>query len=414
MGNSDLFLRLAISLAIGLLIGVERAWHQREDQDRRAAGIRTFALSGLIGGVTGILGQSLGGLFVGLVFMGYAAVLLTFEWREAVETQSVGATTAIAGLAVFLLGALAAVGDQQAAVAAGIATAALLAFRTVLHDFVSRLSWVEIRDGLILLSMAFLLLPVLPDKVLDPWGALNLRALWIIATLLATVSFAGWLAIRALGERWGTLVTAAAGGVASSTATTATLARLARLPGAEPRLLAAGMCVAGVISLIRIAILASVLNPALMRPLALPYAAAALALVLGGLWLLRSGMRDGTARGFQMKSPLDLIAALEMVAILGAVSLVAGILRSHYGDAGLYVVAAVSGLVDLDAITVTVARLQVSGTVASQAILLATAVNLTVKAVLATTLGGPAVARAFWPATILSVALGAAAALLVP
>lgn len=414
MGNSDIFLRLAISLAIGLLIGVERAWHQRDDQDRRAAGIRTFALTGLIGGISGILGQSLGGFFAGLVFTGYAAVLLAFEWREAVETQSVGATTAIAGLAVFLLGALAAVGDQQAAVAAGIATAVLLAFRTLLHDFVARLSWLEVRDGLILLSMAFLLLPVLPDKTLDPWGALNLRALWIIATMLAAVSFAGWMAIRALGERWGTLVTAAAGGVASSTATTATLARLSHLPGARPGLLAAGMCVAGVVSLIRIAILAALLNPALIHPLALPSVAAALAMVLSALWLLRSGLGDGASTEFKMKSPLDLGAALEMVVILAAVSLVAGILRSYYGDAGLYVVAAVSGLVDLDAITVTVARLQVGATVGGQAILLATAVNLTVKAVLATTLGGPAVARAFWPATILSIVAGLVTALLMP
>ena len=414
MSNSDLFLRLAIALAIGLLVGTERAWQQRDDQDSRAAGLRTFALSGLIGGVAGIIGQSIGAVFTGLAFLGYVAVLLAFQWREAVETRSVGATTAVAGLAVFLLGVLAAVGDEQAAVAAAIATAALLAFRNLLHDFVTRLSWLEIRDGLILLSMAFLLLPVLPDRALDPWGALNLRALWIIATVLAAVSFAGWMAIRALGERWGTLVTAAVGGLASSTATTMTLARLARLPGAEPRLLAAGMCISGIVSLIRIAVLAGVLNPALIRPMALPYAAAVLALGLAALWLQHLGVRQAKSEGFQMKSPLDLVAALQMVVILGTVSLIAGILRAQLGDAGLYIVAALSGLVDLDAITVTVARLGAPSAVATQAILLATGVNLLVKAVLATTLGGAAIGRAFWPATLLAVASAAAVILLVP
>ena len=372
MDSFEILLRLSVALAIGLLIGVERAWHQRADQDSRAAGIRTFALSGLIGGVTGVIGLTLGPVFAGLAFLGYAAVLLAFQWREAVETDSVGATTAIAGLAVFLLGTLAAVGQEQAAVAAGIATATLLAFRAVLHGFVARLSWLEIRDGLILLSMAFLLLPILPDRALDPWGALNPRALWIIATLLAAVSYAGWMAVRVLGERWGTLVTAAVGGLASSTATTATLARLARLPGAEPRLLVAGMCISGIVSLIRIAILAAMLNPALIQPMALPYAAAVLALGASALWFLRQGLVSTQAEGFQMKSPLDLVAALQMVAILAAVSLIAGLLRAQFGDAGLYIVAAISGLVDLDAITVTVARLGGPVQVAAQAILLAT------------------------------------------
>ena len=414
MGNSDLFLRLAIALAIGLLVGLERAWHQREDQDRRAAGIRTFALTGLIGGLAGILGQTLGAVFSGLAFLGFTAVLLAFEWREAAETRSLGATTAIAGLAVFLLGTLAAIGNEQAAVAAGIATAALLAFRTVLHDFVTRLSWLEIRDGLILLSMAFLLLPILPDRPLDPWGALNPHALWVIATLLAAVSFAGWLAIRALGARWGTLVTAAVGGLASSTATTATLARLARIPGAQPNLLAAGMCVSGAVSLIRIAILAAVLNPGLIRPMALPYGLAILVLGAAALWLLRQRVRDPNAQGFHMKSPLDLAAALQMLAILTAVSLVAVVLRSQFGNAGLYITAAISGLVDLDAITITAGRLGGPVQVATQAILLATGVNLLVKAVLATTLGGKAIGLAFWPATILAVSAGVVAALLVP
>ncbi len=414
MDNSEILLRLTVALAIGLLVGVERAWHQREDQDRRAAGIRTFALSGLIGGVSGIIGLTLGAVYSGLVFLGFAAVLLTFEWREAVKTESVGATTAIAGLAVFLLGTLAAIGQQQAAVAAGIATAALLAFRTLLHDFVTRLSWLEIRDGMILLSMAFLLLPILPDRALDPWGSLNPRALWIIATLLAAVSYAGWMMVRVLGERWGMLVTAAVGGLASSTATTASLARLARLPGAEPRLLAAGMCISGIVSLIRIAILAGVLNRGLIQPMALPYAVAVLVLGASALWLLRQGVTLGRAEGFQMKSPLDLVAAFQMVAILAAVSLIAGVLRAEFGDAGLYIVAAISGLVDLDAITVTVARLGSPATVAAHAILLATAVNLVVKAILASTLGGRAIGRAFWPATLLTVSLSAATVLLVP
>lgn len=413
MTNDSLILRLAVSLAIGLLIGLERAWHQREDQDRRAAGIRTFALAGLTGGLTAVLGQTLGGGFAAAGFLGFTAVFAGFEAREAILTKSFGATTAIAGLVVFLLGALAAVGDMQAAVAAAIATAAVLAFRELLHNFVARLSWEEVRDGIILLAMAFLMLPLLPDKTLDPWGALNLRAVWLIATTIAALSFAGWLAMRSFGARWGILLTAAIGGLASSTAVTVSLARLARLPAAQPRLLAAGMCVAGAVSLARIAVLVAVLRPSLMPSLALPYGAALAALAISALWLLRDGGASKPATGFQMGSPLDLPGAMQMAALFAGVSLIAGLLRAQWGAAGFYVVAVISGLVDLDAITVTATRMGGPDHEAVLGILLATGVNLTAKAGIAAGLGGAAMARAFWPATLLALVAGGLAFLLV-
>ena len=414
MTNDSLILRLAVSLAIGLLIGLERAWHQRDDQDKRAAGIRTFALAGLTGGLTAVLGQTLGGGFASAGFLAFTLIFAGFEAREAILTNSFGATTAIAGLVVFLLGAMAAVGDMQAAVAAAIATASVLAFRDLLHEFVARLTWEEVRDGIILLAMAFLMLPLLPDRALDPWGALNLRAVWLIATLIAALSFAGWLAMRSFGARWGILLTAAIGGLASSTATTMTLARLACLPGSQPRLLAAGMCVSGVVSLARIAVLVAVLRPALLQPLSLPYGAAIVVMVAAALWLLRQGGAGPRATAFELKSPLDLMGALQMAALFAGVSLIAGLLRAQWGAAGFYVVAAISGLVDLDAITVTAARMGGPEPEAVQGILLATGINLSVKAGLAAGLGGASMAWTFWPATLLAILAGAGAVLLVP
>lgn len=412
--SDTLILRLAVSLAIGLLIGLERAWHQRDDQDGRAAGIRTFALAGLIGGLSAVLGRELGGSFAGLAFLAFTAVFAGFEAREAIQTKSLGATTAIAGLTVFLLGALAGSGQTQAAVAAAIATAAILTFREMLHHFVARLTWDEIRDGVILLAMAFLMLPILPDQTFDPWGALNPREVWIIATLIAAVTYAGWMAVRAFGERWGILLVAALGGLTSSTATTASLARMAQGPKAQPRLLAAGICVSGAVSLARIALLAGVLRPAILLPLALPYLAGLAVLAAAALWMLRRGGAAQESTGFQLKAPLDLIGALRMAALFAAVSLVAGLLRSEYGAAGFYVVAAVSGLVDLDAITVAAARMGGADHIAATGILIATGVNLGVKAGIAATLGGRPVAAAFVPITGLTILAGLAALLLMP
>lgn len=414
MSTDPLLLRLAVSLAIGLLIGVERAWHQREDQDRRAAGIRTFALAGLIGGLVGALAPSLGAGFAGLAFLAFTLVFAGFEAWEAVATGSFGATTAVAGLAVFLLGALATAVDPQVAVAGAIAMALLLTFRTLLHGFVARLTWEEVRDGVVLLAMAGLMLPLLPDRTLDPWGALNLRQVWIIATVIAALSFAGWLAVKTFGERSGILLLAGIGGLASSTATTASLARLARLPHLSPRLLAAGMCVAGAVSVVRVGIIATVLRPGLAAELALPFLAGLALLASAALWLMREGGGQQVVEGFTLKSPLDLIGALRMAAIFAAVMLVAAWLKATWGAAGYYLVAAASGLVDMDPITVTAARMGGLDRVAANGILIATAVNMGVKAALAAGIGGGGVARAFVPATLLTVAAGAAAALLMP
>lgn len=413
MTDDSLFLHLAVALAIGLLIGLERAWHQRADQDRRAAGIRTFALAGLAGGLTAELGQTFGGSFAAAGLLAFAAIFAGFEAREAILTKSLGATSAVAGLVVFLLGAMAAVGDVQAAVAAAIATAALLAFREVLHGFVARLTWEEVRSGIILLAMGFLMLPLLPTEPVDPWGALDLRAIWLIATSLAAVSFAGWLAVRSFGARWGILLVAAIGGLASSTATTASLARLAKLPGARPGLLAAGMCVSGAVSMARIAVLVAVLRPSALGLIALPYAAALAVLAGAALWLLRGGGASDPAEGFALKTPLDLAGALRMTALFAGVNVIAVVLKAQFGGGGFLAVAAVSGLVDLDAITVSATRMAGPDLLAVQGILLATGVNLAVKAGIAASLGGRVMARAFWPATILAVLAGAGAFLLV-
>lgn len=414
MSTDPLLLRLAVSLAIGLLIGLERAWHQREDQDSRAAGIRTFGLAGLIGGLTGALTPSLGTGFAGLAFLGFALVFAGFEAWEAIATRSFGATSAVAGLAVFLLGALATAADPQVAVAGAIAMAVLLTFRTLLHGFVASLTWEEVRDGIVLLAMAGLMLPLLPDRTLDPWGALNLRQVWIIATVIAALSFAGWLAVKTFGERSGILLLAGIGGLASSTATTASLARLSRLPHLSPRLLAAGMCVAGAVSVVRVGIIATVLRPGLAPVLALPFLAGLVVLAAAALWLMREGGAQQVVEGFVLKSPLDLMGALRMAAVFALVMLVAGWLKATWGAAGYYLVAAASGLVDMDPITVTAARMGGADRIAANGILIGTAVNMAVKAALAAGIGGFGVARAFVPATLLTVAAGAAAALLMP
>src|SRR5262245_49144556 len=173
MEQDELFRRLAVALAIGLLIGLERGWQLREEAEgERTAGLRTYALTGLLGGICGALSSLSSPLVLAAALLSFAGAFTLFSWFEAVSDNDFSVTGVVAALLTFVLGAYAVVGNQTVAVAAAVAMAILLALKKPLHTWLRRLSWLEIRAALILLAMSFLLLPLLPDRAIDPWGAL--------------------------------------------------------------------------------------------------------------------------------------------------------------------------------------------------------------------------------------------------
>jgi uncharacterized membrane protein (DUF4010 family) len=168
----------------------------------------------------------------------------------------------------FALGAYALLGDLRIAVGAAVAAAGLLAFREELHGWVEKITWPELRSGLVLLAMTFLGLPILPDNAIGPFGGVNPREVWIIAIVLAGVSFLGYAAVKYFGERRGLLLAAAAGALASSTAVTVANARHAAAGEGSPRLLAAGVAVASAIMFLRVAAIVAALKPGLLMLIA--------------------------------------------------------------------------------------------------------------------------------------------------
>src|SRR5262245_7646684 len=272
MDTQDLLSRFAVAFGIGLLIGLERGWRGRAAQPgSRTAGIRTFTISGLLGGVVGALAQAIGGaasagggLLLGLSFAAYAAVITIFSREENRAEQTFSATTAIAGLVTFALGAYALVGDIRVAGAAAVATASVLVLREDLHAFVRRITWSELRSGLVLLAMTFIALPIVPNESIGPFGGVNPREVWLIAIVLAAVSFLGYAAVKYFGARHGVLLAAAAGGLVSSTAVTASNAKRAAAGEGSPDLLAAGVAIATAISFLRVVALVAVLKPSLL------------------------------------------------------------------------------------------------------------------------------------------------------
>lgn len=385
-----------MALAIGLLVGLERGWRLREAADgQRAAGLRTFALVGLLGGITGVLSRSLDNLlFLGLTFVGFAGTFSVFHLLEAKEEGKNSVTGVISGLLVFLLGAYTLIGDERVAVATGVAATLLLALRDPLHDWLRRLQWMEIRAILILATMSFLALPILPNRTIDPWNTLNPAEIWVLAILIAAISFGGYVAVRVLGEKRGIIVAAVAGGLASSTATTLTLSRVARSQPAGAPLLAAGVLIAGMVSIMRVILIALVLNRALLVPLSM--AAGAALLVMGGsalILLYREGKagHDATSPPLTLANPLELGMALKLSAFIAIVLVGAELIQRFVGDAGLLVAAAAAGVADVDAITVAMARMAEkpdSLPLAAVAILLAVGVNMIAKSAMASSIGG--------------------------
>lgn len=393
MDEIELMQRLGVALAIGLLIGFERGWHSREaPEGTRIAGIRTFALSGLLGGVWALLGDQLGPVATGAGFLAFAALMIAARLRAAKELGDHGTTTVVAVMLTFGLGALAARGEIEVAGAAAVVATILLGIKPGLHEWLRHIERVELFAVLKLAAMTVVLLPVLPNQGYGPWDAINPFELWLMVVLISSISFAGYVAIRLAGETRGVLLAALAGGMVSSTAVTLSFSRMARDNDAEARLFSAGILLATATMLPRVLVVAWALSPAVGRFMLIPLGAATLGAVAISALVWRENARTRARAGVELKNPFEFMAALQFGVLLTVIAVLSRALQEWLGDTGLYLLGAVSGLADVDAINLTLARMAGAGsapeTVAAGAILLAVLSNTIVKVGLAYAGGG--------------------------
>jgi uncharacterized membrane protein (DUF4010 family) len=408
--------RLGVALAIGALVGAERHWRDRgEDDGQRTAGLRTYTLIGMLGGVAGALELALRGTATGPagivlvgVFIAFALLFGRFQLRELQAEQSYSVTSVIAGMVTFALGALAVLGDMRLAGAAGVVLVAILAAREALHRFVEALTFAELRSAIVLLAMTFVVLPLVPTNPVGPFGGVSPARIWTLAILVAAISFAGYVAVKLLGERNGELVAGAVGGLLSSTATTVTNARRSMGAGETDRLVA-GALGAGVVSYGRTALLVLVLAPALLPIVAPPLAAAGLVMASAALWLARRDTDGHVAT--DATNPFDLQQVLQMAVFLTAIAFATRAAAAWFGDAGAVAVSAITGLADVDAPVITVAGLFGSGLsaeVASTAMIVAVTSNTVAKAGYALLLGAWRFGAMFAAVTVAALMAGGA------
>lgn len=407
--------RLAVALAIGLLVGIERGWKGREaGEGEREIGLRTMALIGLLGGVSGLLGEQFDGLLIGLVFIGLSILLAGVYRIRSRQRDDIGLTTEIAALATFLLSVLAGLGHLAIASAGGVATALLLGYKGRIHGWLRALNRTELTAVFKLLVISVVLLPLLPDRGYGPGDALNPYVIWWMVVLIAAISFAGYFAVRIAGARAGTVFTALFGGLASSTATTLNLARLARREGADRRLLAGAVLLACATMFPRMTLVASLIHPPLFVDLAIPTAAMMVLLLGPAVWLLRAPGQQLDAADLLPSNPLELRSALLFGGLLAIVMLLGQALTEWFGDAGVFALAAASGVADVDAITLSLSRMADADLAAGTAVLgivTAAAVNSIFKAALAASIGGAELGKRVSAVMVPAVAVGLALAL---
>lgn len=378
---SQELLGLFAALAIGLLIGLERGWHERAlPQGGRAAGLRTFSITSLFGGILASLPEGIRVWALSVGLLSIAAFTAIAYWQGATANNR-GMTTAITLLLTFALGAYAAIGHPLPALGAAVITALLLNLKETLHGFLHKIKPQELRAGLQLLVLSLVVLPILPDRNIGPYDSLNPYHLWWAVILIATLSMVGHIAMRVFGVSRGILWTGLLGGLASSTATTLALSRMARQNISVTRPAVVGSLAATGMMTIRLIIVLSVLQSSLFVALSPALFAAAFVLFLPFIWEYR---RSNTVRITtnlpKNIRPYSLQTALTFGLFLAAIEIAVPFVKNALGSTGVLALAALSGIADVDAITISIAAIFGAGTLtlatASLGIAVAIVVNL--------------------------------------
>ena len=393
MSVGETLTAFGISLGLGLLVGI-----QRESVSAPLAGVRTFALITVFGTLTGILSATLGAWVVVAGLLGVVTVAATGNLlAPKPEHRESGITTEIAILLMFAIGAaVVLVGERSVAVVLGAGVAVLLYSKPVTHRFVERLGQADMRAMMQFALISLVILPVLPERTYGPYGVLNPREIWWMVVLVVGISLAGYIALKLKGEGAGVLLAGAIGGLVSSTATTVSFARRGARSGREVAASSLVILLASTVVFARLLFELSVVAPSVARRAGIPIAVWLVASVALAALVWRRSLADPVALP-EPKNPAELRPALMFGLVFAVVLLAVAAARQSLGDRGIYIAAALSGLTDVDAITLSTARLAEDGSlepaVVWRSIVIAVMANLVFKAGVVWTLAGRDLAR---------------------
>jgi len=382
----DPFLQLFVALGLGLLVGL-----QRERVDPAIGGIRTFALITVLGALAALLGRSFGGWVVAVGLLASAALVISGNLvRLGRGDADPGQTTEFSAVVMYCVGALVVMAPLAVSVVLAGAVAVLLHLKEPLHRFVGRMGEQDLRAIMQLVLITLVILPILPDRPFGPYQVLNPYQVWLMVVLIVSLSLAGYVAFKLFGANAGSALAGLLGGLISSTATTVAYARRTRETSEGARLAALVITIASAVVFGRVLVEVAAVAPSYLIYIGPPIGAMlGLAAVISLVaWILG---RDSNAEPPEPENPADLKSALVFGALYAGILLAVAFARDRFGTAGLYTVATLSGLTDMDAITLSTSRLVAGGrldpSMGWRAILLAGLSNLAFKAGIVAALG---------------------------
>lgn len=379
--------QLGIALGLGLLVGL-----QRERAASRIAGIRTFPLITVLGVLCGSAAQDLGGWVVAAGLLALAALtVIANAMRIRSPDSTPGMTTEVAALAMFMIGVALTLGHTLEAIVAGAGVALLLHWKVPLHTFADRIGPQEFDALMRFTLISLVVLPVLPDHGYGPYEILNPRRIWLMVVLIVGISMAGYVAFKLFGAKLGTLTAGILGGLISSTATTVSYSRRSAVLPRRSAAAAVVIALASTVVFGRVLFEIAVVAPDILAETAGPIAAMMGVMIAVSAVLYFSGSGHQYLEIEDEQPPSELGSAIGFGLLYAAVLLGVAFAREHWGDQGLYAVAAISGLTDMDAITLSTSELmradQLATSTGWRLILVGSLANLAFKGGIVTVLG---------------------------
>ncbi|MCF6451240.1 MgtC/SapB family protein [Vibrio sp. MMG022] len=410
VSGEHLIWNLFIALLLGAIVGTQRGWVMRNSvEGSRVAGIRTFSLVGLLGGLIGILAKIYTPLLLGFALIALVILACIAFVIQQKKSEDISITGVVSLVITFVLGSLAVSGEAVLAAAAAVITAVVLDNKKELHQALQRLQEYELDAALRLLLISIVLLPLLPNQAYGPWKALNPYEIWWMVVLIASISFVGYFAIKIGGAKRGILFTSVFAGLSSSTALTLQFSHLSREQEGISPLLASGILLSCGTMFPRLLIVLSVLNPQLVSLLWPIVLVMMIALYLPAWWIWRRSEVEKIEQSNKQTNPLALQSALFFGVVLAIIILLSHALSDWFGSAGILVLSAVSGITDVDAISLTLGRQSTQSLAIEVAVLgifIAASVNTIVKMGMVLMIG----ARQLWakvvPPMLSAVCLG--------
>ncbi|MDT0685104.1 MgtC/SapB family protein [Autumnicola psychrophila] len=405
MNYEDLTI-LGIALGLGMLVGL-----QREHSQQRIAGVRTFTLIAILGTVAGFLTRDMGNQFI-LPALGLSLAVLIYAGGKSGKSEAdPGKTTEVAILLMFAIGAYLVLGDRVIGVVAGGLLTMLLYAKARLHSFIDKLKDSDISAIMTLAGISLIILPILPDQTYGPYDVLNPHNIWLMVVFIVGLSVVGYFIYKFVGKDSGVISNGILGGLISSTATTVSFARKQKQAPNIAKVAVFVITTASAIALARVLIEIFVVAPGEFAALAMPIAFNFVIMGIICAWLFYTIKSDDESEELpEPENPAQLKAALIFGFLYGLILLLVAFTKEQFGSGGLYIVAIISGLTDVDAITLSLAQMikgdELETNLGWKLILLASLSNLLFKGVMAAIIGTGKIVKWLAIAFGLSIAVG--------